>query len=138
MEQQKKMTVYYVEDEPDLVELCRVAFHSAGITMNVSATGEEGITFIKKIINKETQAPDAFILDILLPGVSGMDIMREIRTHAELDNIPIVIFTNYSDVKIKEEIKKTKNAEYILKTDIIPTQLVKIVLNKVEELKSKT
>lgn len=127
----KKITVYYVEDEPDLVELCGVAFRAAGITMLNSETGEAAVEFVKKIISGDEQAPDAFILDVLLPGVSGMEIMKEIRSHAELDKVPVIIFTNYSDSKIKEEVKNTKNAEYVLKTDIIPTQLVVIVMNKI-------
>lgn len=130
-ELQRKIAVYYVEDEPDLVELCGVAFRAAGIAMASSTNGEDAMEFIKKIISGEQPAPDAFILDVLLPGVSGMEIMREIRSHSELDNIPVIIFTNYSDSKIKDEAKNTKNTEYVLKTDIIPTQLVGIVMNKI-------
>lgn len=127
----KKITVYYVEDEPDLIELCGVAFRAAGITMLSSETGEAAFEFIKKVISGEEQAPDTFILDVLLPGVSGIEIMKEIRSHSELDNIPIIVFTNYSDSKIKDEVKDAKNTEYVLKTDIIPTQLVKIVMSKI-------
>lgn len=128
---QKKITVYYVEDEPDLVELCGVAFRAAGITMLDSDTGEAALEFIKKIVDGTERAPDAFILDVLLPGVSGIEIMKEIRSHSELDNIPVIVFTNYSDTKIKDEVKDAKNSEYVLKTDIIPTQLVKIVMSKI-------
>lgn len=127
----KKITVYYVEDEPDLVELCGVAFRAAGITMRSAETGEIAMEFIKKIIAGDEPAPDAFILDVLLPGISGIEIMQKIRSYPELEKIPIVIFTNYSDTKIKEDVAKAKNADYILKTDIIPTQLVQIVLNKI-------
>lgn len=136
-EKKNKYVIYYVEDEPDLVELCRIAFRISGFDMQSVVTGEEAIKDIKKIINKEANAPDAFILDILLPGISGMDVLREIRKHKELNKIPIVLFTNYSDDKIRDEAKNTENTEYVLKTDIIPTQLVKILIKKIEEAEVK-
>lgn len=129
----KKISVYYVEDEVDLIELCKIAFQISGFEMRSSSTGEDAMQEVKKIINKEIDAPDAFILDVLLPGISGMEIMREIRKHPELNKIPIIIFTNFSDGHIKEEAQKTINTGYILKTDIVPTQLVKIVAKKIEE-----
>ncbi|GBE17125.1 putative transcriptional regulatory protein TcrX [bacterium BMS3Abin15] len=136
-EKQNKTAVYYVEDEPDLVELCKIAFQINGFNMQSVATGEGAMEDVKKIINKEIDPPSAFILDILLPGISGMDILREIRKHKELNRIPIVLFTNYSDKKIRDEAENTENTEYVLKTDVIPTQLVKIVSKKIEESKVK-
>jgi len=136
MDTKGKKIVYYVEDEPDLIELCGIAFGVSGIDMKSALSGEDALVFLEKIIANKKEYPDAFVLDILLPGISGIEIMREIRKHKDLDNIPIVIFTNYSDKKIKNEVKNTGNAYYILKTDVVPSQLAKIVRKKINEYHS--
>jgi len=133
MTEKKKLVTYYVEDEPDLIELCGVAFEVSGIDMKSALSGEDALEFLGKIINEKKGFPDAFVLDILLPGISGIEVMREIRKHREMDNIPIIIFTNYSDAKFKNEVKNTNNACYVLKTDVVPSQLAKIVKNKINE-----
>ena len=130
-EENKKM-VFYVEDEPDLIDLCKIAFQVSGIDMKNASTGEDAMKYIKDILDKKEKAPNGFIFDILLPGISGMDLLREVRKHKEFDKTPVIMFTNYSDNKIKDEVKITPNTDYILKTDIIPTQLAKIVYKKME------
>jgi len=132
----KKKKVIYVEDEPDLIELCRISFNFSGIELEGVSDGEEAMKMLDKIKNKEVPAPDAFILDILLPKISGIEILKEIRNNKELDGIPIVIFTNYSTEEYKNEARKHKNTEYVLKTSVIPTQLVDIIEKMIEKSKN--
>lgn len=127
----EKIEVFYVEDEPDLVELCRIVFKGAGIEMRSFSTGEEAMRALVEISAGKAAKPDVFILDILLPGISGMDILHEIRGNVMYDETPIIIFTNYSDAKIKAEAEQTKKCEYILKTNIVPSQLAEIVKNRI-------
>lgn len=132
----KRKKVIYVEDEPDLIELCRISFNFSGIELEGVLDGEEAMTTLDKIKNKEIPAPDAFILDILLPKISGMEVLREIRKNKELDDIPIVVFTNYSSEEYKNEVRNHKNIEYVLKTSVIPTQLVDIIEKMIKESKN--
>lgn len=133
MEQKQYRILMFVEDEQDLVELYRVAFETAGFLIQNVGTGEEAIEIIKKLLGEEIEAPSAIILDILLPGISGMDILREIRKYEQFDRIPIIMFTNYSSDEFKEEARRTKNTEYILKMDATPDQLVEIVRRKIKQ-----
>lgn len=122
-----KNLIYYIEDEPDLLELCRVAFVKAGFQMEGFSDGEKFVEIIKKMISGEKRAPAAFIVDILLPGISGMEILNKLRSQKEFDKIPVVVFTNYSTEEYKKEVEGYQNAQYILKTDLVPSQLVENV-----------
>ena len=135
MDKERKKVIY-VEDEPDLIELCRISFNFSGFELEGVLDGEEAIAMLDKIKNKEIQAPDAFILDILLPKISGIEILKEIRKNKEFDSIPIVVLTNYSNEKYKNEARKHKNTKYILKTSVIPTQLVDIIEKMIEKSKN--
>lgn len=136
MEQKQKKQykiLMFVEDEPDLIEICRVAFESANFLIQNISTGEEALEVIKKLIKEEIEIPSVIILDILLPGISGMDILREIRKHEKFDKIPVIMFTNYSSDEFREEVRNTKNAEYVLKMDATPDQLVEIAIKKIKQ-----
>src|SRR3990167_7866335 len=135
MDKERKKVIYVV-DEPDLIELCRISFNFSGFELEGVLNGEEAMAVVNKIKNKEIQAPDAFILDILLPKISGIEVLKEIRKNKEFDSIPIVVFTNYSNEKYKNEARKHKNTKYILKTSVIPTQLVDIIEKMIEKSKN--
>ncbi|HDH31406.1 MAG TPA: response regulator [Candidatus Wolfebacteria bacterium] len=134
-QEHKYRILMFVEDEPDLIELYRIAFESAGFLIQGIGTGEEAVEVMDKLIKEEIEAPSVVILDILLPGISGMDVLREIRKHEKFNKIPVIMFTNYSSDDIREEVKNTKNAEYVLKMDATPDQLVEIAIKKIEEAK---
>lgn len=139
MEQKRYRILMFVEDEPDLIELYRFAFESAGFIIQSVGTGEEAMEIIQKLLKeeKEIEPPNAIILDILLPGISGMDILRELRKYPKFNKIPIIIFTNYSNPEYMKEVSQTENTEYVLKTDATPDQLVEIVRNKIKEVEEK-
>lgn len=125
----------FVEDEPDLIELYRGAFEAAGFLIQEVNNGEDALVLIPKLLKEEVKIPSIIIIDILLPGISGMDILREIRKYEKLDKIPIIIFTNYSSDEYRQEVRQMKNTEYILKIETTPDQLVEIAKRKIKEAK---
>ncbi len=130
--QKKKPRVFFVEDEPDIVELYRIAFEEGGFQMESLSNGKDVLKRLKDFENDAAEKPNAMILDILLPDISGMEILKEVRKNPVFDQIPIVMFTNYSSDKIREEIKGIKNTSYILKTDTAPDMLVAIVRGMID------
>lgn len=137
MEQKQYRILMFVEDEPDLIELYKFAFESAGFIIQTVTNGEDALKIIQDLLKGKVELPSAIILDILLPGISGMDVLRKIRKHQEFNKIPIIMFTNYSSEEFMEETKKTENTSYILKTDVVPNQLVGIVRKKIEEAEKR-
>jgi len=81
--------ILIVEDQPDLAKGLEVNFRKEGYTVLKTSTGEEAI---KMVIH---DGPDLIILDIMLPGISGLDVCRELR--AKSIETPIIMLTAKSD-----------------------------------------
>lgn len=128
----KKSKILFLEDEPDIVELYKIAFEEGGFEMESLTNGKDVLKRLQDFSSGKAEKPNAMILDILLPDISGMDILKEVRKNSVFNDIPVVMFTNYSSDKIREEIKGIKNTSYILKTDTAPDMLVAIVRGMID------
>jgi len=117
----------FVEDEPDIVELYKIAFEAESFIVESVMNGQDALNKLKQYSEEDVARPTVMILDILLPDISGMDILKEIRKNSLFDNTPVIMFTNYSSDKIRDEIAQISNTKYLLKMEISPAQLVSIV-----------
>ena len=81
----KKIMV--IEDEQDIAELIRFNLGLDGYDVSTFSTGEEGYDAIT------ANQPDLLILDIMLPGMSGLEICRRVRENEKISNTPIVMVT---------------------------------------------
>ncbi len=79
--------VLVVEDEAPIVELLRYNLEKAGYLVSVATDGEAAIEQV------ELGAPDAVLLDWMLPGLSGVEICRRLRARSETRRLPIVVLT---------------------------------------------
>src|SRR6267154_6604056 len=78
-----------IEDDPDIAESVRYNLESAGFSATVAATGEEGLK-----LALDTQNPPAFIvLDLMLPGMNGMELCRRLRRENQTRRTPIIMLT---------------------------------------------
>ncbi len=84
-------TILLVEDEPDIVELVIYNLEKSGFLVKVAMSGEEGLKYIK------TVNPDLVLLDIMLPGIQGIEICRILKNDPKYQNIPIIFLTAKSD-----------------------------------------
>ena len=81
----KKILV--VDDEKDLVELIAFNLEQEGYTVFKAWDGEQAMELVRTI------KPDLIVLDLMLPGLSGFDICRRLRSKAETEHMPIVMVT---------------------------------------------
>jgi len=79
--------ILVVDDEKDLVELIAFNLEQEGYTVFKAWDGEQAMELARAI------KPDLIVLDLMLPGLSGLDICRRIRGKAETENLPIVMVT---------------------------------------------
>lgn len=79
--------ILVVEDEPDIAALLAYHLTREGYRVETAATGQEGIA----AVHRET--PDLMVLDLMLPGVSGLDVLRSIRTEAATQDLPVLVLT---------------------------------------------
>lgn len=83
--------VFIVEDEPDLRDTLEYNFENEGFQVESFANGESFIDFIEK--NK----PNLVVLDLMLPGLSGLDVCRELRSKDKYDDISVIMLTAKSE-----------------------------------------
>lgn len=76
--------ILIVEDEPALIESVRYSLEVEGFEVVVADSGRQGLEAVK------TQRPDLVLLDLMLPGMSGLDVCRQIRVFSD---VPIIMLT---------------------------------------------
>jgi len=83
--------VFIVEDEPDLRDTLEYNFENEGFQVESFANGESFIDFIEK------KKPNLVVLDLMLPGLSGIDVCRELRSKDKYNDISIIMLTAKSE-----------------------------------------
>lgn len=77
--------ILVVEDDPDVAELLKIMMEGAGYQVSICHTGSEGLEAVK------TGAYDLISLDLMLPDLSGLDVIRQLKQKADTANIPIMV-----------------------------------------------
>ncbi len=121
MHTEKKQKLVLVEDETFLGEMYVKKFEEEGFEMVWVDEGGKALDTIR------TVHPDAVILDILLPQISGFAILQKMKQEDALRHIPVVILTNLSEAEDQERGKHLGAVSYILKVDATPEEVVRQV-----------
>lgn len=82
-----KRTIYLVEDESHIQELIKYNLEASGYGISTFFSGEEMLQHCDSTI------PDMFILDIMLPGIDGYEILRRIRQNQRSKTLPVIMLT---------------------------------------------
>src|ERR1051326_5327229 len=79
--------ILVVDDEPDITAL--VAYHLArgGYRVSTAGTGQEALKAARE------ERPDVVVLDLMLPGVSGYEVLRELRRHPDTADVGVILLT---------------------------------------------
>lgn len=88
--------VLLIEDEPNIIEAISYILSKDGWTVHTHADGE---TAMDKVLQG---VPDLIILDVMLPGRSGYDILRDLRGRAETAQTPVMMLTARGQAKDRE------------------------------------
>lgn len=83
--------ILIAEDNPDSQQLLQTILEREGFIVTTASDGEKAIDILQEI------KPDILVTDLMLPSVSGGDLIRYVRTTAELARIPIVVISAYGD-----------------------------------------
>ena len=83
----KTFTILIIEDEPDISELIEYNLSQLGYSTLVSSNGEKGIDVARK------HTPDLILLDLMLPGINGIDVCRILKNDNNTSDISIIMVT---------------------------------------------
>jgi signal transduction histidine kinase/CheY-like chemotaxis protein len=87
---EQKHTVVAIDDDPLAIELVRASLEPEGWTVLGAPTGQEGLALIRE------QRPSAVLLDLLMPGMDGFEVVEALRADPGTRSIPVVILTSKS------------------------------------------
>ena len=96
-----KKHLLIVDDDPDILELLRYHFSNEGFKVSCVENGEKALKVLKAV------TPDLIILDIMLPGIDGLEIIKVIFSNPKTRDIPVIILsarTEETDIIIGMEL----------------------------------
>jgi two-component system phosphate regulon response regulator PhoB len=82
-----KQNIMIVEDEEDIQELIQYNLIKNGFFTTVYSSGEEAMKYTSKIL------PDLLILDLMLPGIDGLEVCKKLKNQEETQKLPIIMLT---------------------------------------------
>src|SRR3989344_8062583 len=118
--------IFIIEDDSAIVDIYKVIFKKANFDVETMSSGQEAIDMIKKIIEtgKESK-PDIVLLDLILPDMNGIEILKLIKNNDVTKDIKVFIMTNQEKTQL-EQLNEIKPDKIIIKANTTPTQLLEI------------
>lgn len=113
----KKPKVLLVEDDVFMIELLGKELKDAGFDIDVADKGSKAVEKFKEI------KPDLILLDILLPDIRGLDVLRQIRSAEGGNDVKVLVLSNIADKEEVEEAKKLGVTDYLVKANFSLTEI---------------
>jgi DNA-binding response OmpR family regulator len=101
-----------VEDDRFLRRACEAGLRRRGYAVLTAADGEEGLRLAR------TETPDLILLDLLMPKVSGLEMLRALRADTSMRNLRVLILSNSSREQDAQEIKGLGSEGYLVKANL--------------------
>jgi CheY-like chemotaxis protein len=105
--------VLIIEDDPDVALVLKTLLHSLDVDVHCAEDGLSGIAMALK------EKPDLALVDIHLPGMNGLEVIRTIRFTPELKNLPIIVITGDSTVDYIKESARLKVNDFLVKANVL-------------------
>lgn len=108
--------VLIIEDEGPAIRLFELAFEESDATFDVevATAGQEALD---RLFGDDDGLPDVVVLDLDLPGVNGLDVLKRIRTDAGTEDLPVVVVSHHDDREIIAECRRLGVTDYFIKPD---------------------
>ncbi len=110
--------VMWVEDDQFLSDLISRKLNHQGCRLLYARTGEDALKIL------ETEVPDIIILDLLLPGISGFDVLEKAKANPKVQQVPVVILSNFSQNNEVERAKKLGAEKFLIKASIVLDDMI--------------
>lgn len=113
--------ILIIEDEKDLRFFLTKALKGEGFETLEAFDGEEGIEIAKK------EKPDLILLDLLLPGINGYEVLTKLKKDPFLEQIPVIILSNLGQSEEIEKGMKLGAIDYLIKANFTLDEIVERV-----------
>lgn len=111
-------TILVIEDDKFLRELIIQKLVKEDFKVSEAVDGEEGIKKIKE------GKPDLILLDLILPGVDGFEVLSQMKKESTLASIPVIILSNLGQKDDVEKGLKMGAVDYLIKAHFTPGEII--------------
>jgi DNA-binding response OmpR family regulator len=115
----EKQKVLLIEDENDIITMYDLSLRRAGFEIDIARNGAWGLKLAR------TKKYDLIIMDVIMPAMSGIELLRKLREESLQPEVPIIILSNSAQDKDIKEAREHGATAYLLKAKITPANLVK-------------
>jgi CheY-like chemotaxis protein len=117
--------ILIIEDDQVVANIYRNKFSVEGFSVDVARDGKSGLEMARSF------APDAIILDLMLPGMTGVEVMKKLRAEPRFQKLPIIVFSNTYLSNMVQEAWKAGATKCLSKANCTPKQLIDVIRNAV-------
>jgi len=123
--------ILIVEDDQTFANVYRNKLVHEGFEAEATYDGEKGLALLR------SYEPDAVLLDLMLPKVSGLDFIKQIRSEARFANVPIIVFTNTYLTSMVQDAWKAGATKCLTKASCTPSQVISALRNALNGVAAK-
>lgn len=123
----KRQTILIVEDEGPLSDVLKDRFENEGFDVLTASDGAQGLL---AALDKQ---PDVILLDIIMPKVDGLTMLKQLRAQEAGRNIRVIVMTNVNDSKEVHEALANGATDFLVKSDWVIADLVASVRHQLSE-----
>ncbi len=120
---EKKYSVLMVDDDKFLLDMYRRKFEQKGIAPDLAVGSADALQKLREGAN-----PDIVVLDIIMPGMDGLELLEAMRSEGLASESLVIMLTNESESSKIEKAKALGVAGYIVKATSIPSEVVEEIL----------
>lgn len=124
----QKKTIFIIEDDPALVAAYQVKFQQEGYALQVATDGKQAMDALPGPV------ADIVLLDLMLPEVNGFDVLAAMKKDDRWRGVPVIIMTNLSDDKDKQQGKDMGANDYLIKSNMNIKDIVERVKQELKTL----
>lgn len=120
--------ILVVEDDKFLRELLIRKLENEGFIISVASEGKEAISKIKE------ELPQLILLDLILPGIDGFEVLKQIKEDDKTNKIPVIVLSNLGQREEVEKGLKLGAVDYLIKAHFTPDEII----GKIEDVLEKS
>lgn len=117
--------ILFIEDEEILLDLLEKKLTQEGYDVSIARDGQEGLEKMRD------QKPDLILLDIVMPKMSGFEVMEEMRKDPDLKEIPVIVISNSGQPVELDKAKELGAKDWLIKTEFDPREVIEKVKKQI-------
>lgn len=123
-------TVLIADDEKELLDFYQDLFTRQGYQAITATNGQEALTLIRQ------QHPNVILLDVMMPVVDGIEVLKQLSEDEFLKKIPVIVLTNVGNMDTLDQLKIYSVYKFYIKANVAPEDLIQSVRDAVTQFQA--